>query len=91
MGVAIDACAIQQIAAVGRYMFVLSQWLRNRSHPRVRRWLNAALYQTDFRPVPLAQFLKVGRTLRDESGKDVRELAVPPNWSKDVRCRQPAC
>ncbi len=28
---------------------------------QVARWLGAELYQTDFRPVPLEQFLLVGR------------------------------
>lgn len=50
-----------------------------------RRWLRAALYQTDFRPVPLVQWLKVGRGLRDESGEVVRELAPPDAaWEKKV-------
>lgn len=45
-------------------------------------WLNAALYKTDFRPVPLQQFIKVGREVRDERRQVVRTLETPPGWEK---------
>lgn len=48
----------------------------------VARWLKASLYQTQFRPVPLKQFIKVGREIRDEHRQAVRTLETPPGWEK---------
>lgn len=36
--------------------------------------LQAALYQTNFRPVPLEEFLKVGLTIYDKSMEIVRSI-----------------
>ncbi|WIA12996.1 hypothetical protein OEZ85_006607 [Tetradesmus obliquus] len=47
---------------------------------QVAAWLDAVLYQTDFRPVQLRQFVKLGRALKDQAGQVVRELAVPAGW-----------
>ncbi|GMH06994.1 hypothetical protein Nepgr_008834 [Nepenthes gracilis] len=38
----------------------------------VADWLRAALYQTEFRPVPLEEFIKVGNTLYDKNMEIVR-------------------
>ncbi|XVE71071.1 hypothetical protein DITRI_Ditri10aG0120700 [Diplodiscus trichospermus] len=38
----------------------------------VADWLQAALYQTDFRPVPLEEFIKVGNTIYDKNLDIVR-------------------
>jgi DNA polymerase theta len=40
----------------------------------VAKWLGAELYTTDFRPVPLRQFLKSGNEIHDESGTVVRTI-----------------
>ncbi|XP_072469974.1 DNA polymerase theta [Notamacropus eugenii] len=40
----------------------------------VASWLNAELYHTDFRPVPLLESLKVGSSIYDSSMKLVREF-----------------
>jgi DNA polymerase theta len=40
----------------------------------VAKWLGAELYITDFRPVPLRQFLKSGNLIKDESGAVVRTI-----------------
>ncbi|XP_032128314.1 DNA polymerase theta-like isoform X2 [Sapajus apella] len=40
----------------------------------VASWLNAELYQTDFRPVPLLESVKVGNSIYDSSMKLVREF-----------------
>ncbi|KAJ3673940.1 hypothetical protein LUZ60_005932 [Juncus effusus] len=40
----------------------------------VAGWLNAALYQTDFRPVPLEEFVKVGNTIYDKRMEAVRVM-----------------
>ncbi|KAM9319608.1 DNA polymerase theta [Gastrophryne carolinensis] len=37
-------------------------------------WLNAELYQTDYRPVPLKENLKIGKTVFDSSMAPVREF-----------------
>ena len=40
----------------------------------VADWLNADLYKTKYRPVPLAEYYKVGQTIRNESGKIVQTI-----------------
>ncbi|XP_068926104.1 DNA polymerase theta [Petaurus breviceps papuanus] len=40
----------------------------------VALWLNAELYHTDFRPVPLLESLKIGSSIYDSSMKLVREF-----------------
>eukprot|EP00741_Cyanophora_paradoxa_P008438 tig00001331_g8165.t1 len=42
------------------------------------RWLGAALYTTDFRPVPLSEFLKIGDTLYSRDMSVARTLRVAP-------------
>lgn len=36
---------------------------------QVAAWLDAVLYQTDFRPVQLRQYVKLGRALKDQAGQ----------------------
>ena len=38
------------------------------------RWLNALLYRTDFRPVPLKEMVKIGNILYDNDLKKISEL-----------------
>ncbi|KAJ4950046.1 hypothetical protein NE237_026878 [Protea cynaroides] len=40
----------------------------------VADWLQAALYQTDFRPVPLEEYIKVGNTIFDRKMNIVRTI-----------------
>ncbi|KAG0498218.1 hypothetical protein HPP92_002909 [Vanilla planifolia] len=40
----------------------------------VADWLQAALYQTDFRPVPLEEFIKVGNTIFNKKMEIIRVL-----------------
>ncbi|XP_073110579.1 helicase and polymerase-containing protein TEBICHI isoform X1 [Elaeis guineensis] len=40
----------------------------------VADWLQAALYQTDFRPVPLEEYIKVGNTIFDKKMNAVRKI-----------------
>ncbi|XP_007181916.2 DNA polymerase theta isoform X1 [Balaenoptera acutorostrata] len=40
----------------------------------VASWLNAELYHTDFRPVPLLESVKIGNSIYDSSLKPVREF-----------------
>lgn len=40
----------------------------------VASWLNAELYHTDFRPVPLLESIKLGNSIYDSSMKLVREF-----------------
>eukprot|EP00741_Cyanophora_paradoxa_P020320 tig00021246_g19612.t1 len=44
------------------------------------RWLGAALYTTDFRPVPLSEFLKIGDTLYSRDMSVARTLRVAPTY-----------
>jgi DNA polymerase theta len=39
---------------------------------QVAAWLDAVLYQTDFRPVQLKQYIKLGRLLKDQEGQVCR-------------------
>lgn len=38
------------------------------------KWLNADLYKTDFRPVPLSEHIKIGEKLYDNKFNFVRNL-----------------
>ncbi|XP_073012513.1 helicase and polymerase-containing protein TEBICHI isoform X1 [Typha latifolia] len=40
----------------------------------VADWLRAALYQTDFRPVPLEEYIKVGDTIFDKKMNVIRKI-----------------
>ena len=40
-------------------------------------WLDASLFKTDFRPVPLTETVKAGRSVYNEKGDFVRDV-VPP-------------
>ncbi|XP_074344440.1 helicase and polymerase-containing protein TEBICHI isoform X2 [Apium graveolens] len=41
----------------------------------VADWLQAALYQTDFRPVPLVEYIKVGNTIYNKSMEIIRTIS----------------
>ncbi|KAL4428417.1 hypothetical protein ABPG75_002506 [Micractinium tetrahymenae] len=47
---------------------------------KVSNWLNAELYQTEFRPVPLQSFLKQGTALKNDKLEVVRQLELPQGW-----------
>ncbi|KAK9824289.1 hypothetical protein WJX72_009203 [[Myrmecia] bisecta] len=47
----------------------------------IARWLNAALYETEFRPVQLKRFLKVGHTIRDQDLEIIRTLPQDERFS----------
>eukprot|EP00931_Biecheleriopsis_adriatica_P092095 TRINITY_DN6591_c0_g2_i1.p1 TRINITY_DN6591_c0_g2~~TRINITY_DN6591_c0_g2_i1.p1 ORF type:complete len:2016 (-),score=351.16 TRINITY_DN6591_c0_g2_i1:69-6116(-) len=47
----------------------------------IARWLDAVLYQTNYRPVPLSEFVLTGRQLLNPDGDEVREISfdgLPP-------------
>lgn len=44
-------------------------------------WLQAALYQTDFRPVPLEEYIKVGNTIYDKQMDVVRTISKTADLS----------
>ena len=47
-------------------------------------WLNAALYTTDYRPIPLHECVKLGTSLYDSSLKKLRDLS--PEMALRVSC-----
>lgn len=58
-------CTVLQIVGMSATMPNVSE---------VAKWLQAALYQTEFRPVPLDEFLKVGNTIFDKRMEIVRKI-----------------
>jgi replicative superfamily II helicase/DNA polymerase I-like protein with 3'-5' exonuclease and polymerase domains len=46
-------------------------------------WLNASVFVTNYRPVPLVEYVKVGGALYDKSMNKVRNLATPMFPSND--------
>jgi hypothetical protein len=49
----------------------------------VARWLDAALYETDYRPVPLAHYVAVGRLVSYNAGLHVGPLF---GWGRPNAC-----
>ena len=47
------------------------------------KWLEAALYCTDYRPVPLQEMVKVGATIFDTNFKKIREISGDQESSSD--------
>ncbi|XP_058200647.1 helicase and polymerase-containing protein TEBICHI isoform X1 [Rhododendron vialii] len=47
----------------------------------VADWLQASLYQTDFRPVPLEEYIKVGNTIYDKKMDVVRTISKTSDLS----------
>lgn len=41
------------------------------------RWLDASLYQTDFRPVPLHEYLKIGKNVFNASDLSLSHTIEP--------------
>ncbi|KAL8575274.1 hypothetical protein ACOMHN_001819 [Nucella lapillus] len=54
-------------------------------------WLDANLYHSDFRPVPLTQHIKVGTTIYDETMTRVRDLEVKHAFQGDEDHIIPLC
>ncbi len=48
----------------------------------VAEWLGAQLYETDYRPVQLAHYLKVGRCVKDAKRNVVRMLGCDDAWER---------
>ena len=51
--------------------------------PTLAKWLNAALYQTSFRPVPLQEMVKMGDTIYDYDFKVIRKLSTRESSTED--------
>lgn len=41
------------------------------------KWLDASLYQTDFRPVPLNEYLKIGKNVYNASNLSLSHTIEP--------------
>jgi replicative superfamily II helicase len=41
------------------------------------KWLDASLYETDFRPVPLKQYLKIGKHVYNASNLTLNHIIKP--------------
>lgn len=48
----------------------------------VARWLGAAFFEADYRPVNLQRYLRVGSVLKDPEGRICRELPPPEDWDR---------
>lgn len=48
------------------------------------KWLDAELYRTDFRPVPLNEQCKIGPTVYDREMKTIRDLQINPSLPDDA-------
>lgn len=49
------------------------------------KWLNASLYQTDFRPVPLKEYLKIGQYIYNANNLSLSHTIKP---SIDIKVRR---
>lgn len=49
------------------------------------KWLNASLYQTDFRPVPLKEYLKIGQNIYNVNNLSLSHTIKP---SIDIKVRR---
>lgn len=47
------------------------------------KWLSAALYVTDFRPVPLTEYVKIGSSILNDKLEFVRDIEVPGIYNND--------
>ena len=47
------------------------------------KWLEADLYVTDFRPVPLTEYVKVGSSILNDKLEYVRDIEVPGLYDND--------
>ncbi|XP_023248277.1 DNA polymerase theta [Copidosoma floridanum] len=52
--------------------------------PLIAEWLDAELYKTDFRPIPLQEQCKIGSSLFDRNLKEVRQLEPAPDIVNDL-------
>lgn len=55
------------------------------------RWLNAELYHTDYRPVPLTECVKIGTTLYDSSLVKIRDVDLTLTFKDDSDHVIPLC
>ena len=55
------------------------------------KWLNAELYHTDFRPVPLTECVKIGNALYDSSLAKLRDLDMTLTFKGDDDHVIPLC
>lgn len=47
------------------------------------KWLDASLYQTNFRPIPLSEYLKIGKNVYNASNLSLSHK-IEPNFSIKV-------
>eukprot|EP00961_Rhodomonas_salina_P130815 1761061-Rhodomonas_salina.5 len=69
----LSACALDR--SRGLQMIFLSATVPNIED--LARWIDAQLFVTDFRPVPLTEHLVVNREILNPVGASVRTLAAP--------------
>lgn len=50
------------------------------------KWLDATLYQTDFRPVPLKEYLKIGKNIYNANNLSLSHTLEPTFTLKVINC-----
>eukprot|EP00798_Chlamydomonas_sp_ICE-L_P002966 gene2966-12974_t len=75
---ALDADGYGEASQEGLQVIGMSATMPNLK--QVAHWLGAELYETDFRPVQLMQYLKVGKQLCNANMDVVRELNLTKSW-----------
>ncbi|EIE23289.1 hypothetical protein COCSUDRAFT_42188 [Coccomyxa subellipsoidea C-169] len=76
-----STAGVDEVAGEGLQIIGMSATMSNAA--AFASWLDAELYETSFRPVPLRKFVKVGCQIRDERGDPVRKLAADPHWDRE--------
>ncbi|CAE1304794.1 POLQ [Acanthosepion pharaonis] len=59
--------------------------------PVIAKWLNASLYKTEFRPVPLHECVKINRSIFDSDMNKLRDIDIQYSAKNDTEYVVPLC